>query len=153
MEQTMKAKREPRPDTRRAKKQISTYPADWAWKLLGGGASTVATAAVECWAQVLALATQENEEAFTPVEWQALADWLGDRSVHDIVYHSIRAPRVVLSMALTDSTFGDDKALEAAADKIRAMDYAHVWAVLWALDWRQRSGFTDEWWTLAARLS
>ena len=43
--------------TRREKKQISTYPSSWAWELLGGGASTVATAAVECWAQVLAEAT------------------------------------------------------------------------------------------------
>jgi hypothetical protein len=155
MEQFMKAKRERRPDTRRQKKQVSTYPSDAAWELLGGGASTVATAAVECWAQVLATATQDNEESFTPQQWEAMSDWLGGRVVHEIVNHSIQAPRVVVAMALTDSAYGADKVLEAVADKIRSMDYAHVWAVLWALDWRQRSGegvAAAEWWTLGARL-
>jgi hypothetical protein len=151
----MKAKSEPRQDTRRQKKQISTYPSDWAWELLGGGASTVATAAVECWAAVLATATQENEEKLTPAQWKGLADWLGDRSIHEIVTHSIRAPEVVLSMKLNDSYYGVDPQLLAASDAIREMDYVHVWAVLWALNWRQRVGggnVGDEWWTLAARL-
>jgi hypothetical protein len=145
----MKAKPEPRQDTRRQKKQISTYPADWAWELLGGGASTIATAAVECWAGVLGTATVENEEVLTPAEWEAMSDWLGDRKVHELVYHSIRAPRVVVSMFLLDSTHGGT--LQAVADKIRTMDYLHVWAVLWALDWRQRTATVGEWWTLAAR--
>ena len=148
----MKSKHEPRQDTRRQKKQISTYPSDLAWELLGGGASTVATAAVECWAQALAEATLANEDSFGPDDWVVLAAWLRGRNVHEIVYHSIRAPSVIVSMALSEGYGGDSARLQAVADKIRALDYVHVWAMLWALDWKQRSGAEGEWWTLAARL-
>jgi hypothetical protein len=148
----MKSKPEPRADTRRSKKQISTYPADWAWGLLGGGASTVATAAVECWAQVVAQATLDNKKAFTAKEWESLADWLGGRNIHELIPHSARQPGVVVAMMVNDPYEGSSDATQAIGQKLRDMDYAHVWAVLWALDWKQRSGAVGEWWTLAERV-
>jgi hypothetical protein len=155
----MKAKHEPRQDTRRQRKQISTYPSDGAWELLGGGASTVATAAAECWAQAMGEATLENELALAPAHWAALADWLGGRNVHDLVPHSVRAPGVMLAAALRDAWMGRHEealggAAEQAAKLVCNMDYLHVWAVLWALDWQDRAGrgADAEWWTLAARL-
>lgn len=147
----MKAKPEARQDTRRQRKQISTYPADWAWELLGGGASTVATAAVECWAQVLADATRENEGIIPPGHWKVLADWLGDRDVHEVVPHTVRSPGSLLATQLQDDW--KDRDFAGLAKMVLGMDYAHVWAVLWALDWKQRTGASGEWWTLAARLN
>ena len=128
---------------------------------LGGRRSVPMGQAVRCWSQLMVQASLDNERAFWPQDWQALAAVMEGRERS--IDPELPRPQAVLADALdqvarigTTRRVGcDSAALAALAGRVRDLDYLHCWALLWALQWRQECRIPvdseDAWWTLYHR--
>ncbi len=147
----------------------SVYPPRSVTYPLGGYRSTVMTFAVRCFAKLLEQATIDNQDALTAGEWNFLAVNASGRE--SSIDPDVNNPgdllaqmaergmhhEVQLDLLAGQPRGGRAKAQELA-DRLRALDYVHAWAVIWCLQWRaHRLGMDEvitpeeEWWTLAHR--
>jgi hypothetical protein len=148
----------------RSDARYSVYPAPKAIELLGNSAPALNTA-IECWAALLARASADNADAFTPsyaepvdgTHWKehCLHDW----GLLAIVLHGMKfdpdfaKPGELLATAVEDrhrlekvardwyDTEGDiiyknvDSAVQTLCDSLRKLDYVHAWAIFGAVAW------------------
>ncbi len=146
-----------------ARPNMSVYPPRRVGVTLGGFRSSPFTQAIMCWAKLLENATVEMADGLSVAEWQYLAVATSGRE-HDFQVDNddpgeLLAQRVehAATYEIGSETLSRQKA-RALADKVRALDYLHSWAVIWAIQWRAdflHSGAEiradEQWWTLAHR--
>jgi len=121
------------------------------------------TKALECWAWTLTKVGRDLENRFDQSEWCFLLELLNgvdqvplmDDAGKGLAENVLECDQ---SDALGDKWFTEAprRRVRALADKIRPLDYAHIWAIFVAVDFflDYRSTIDpqrDPWWTLAFR--
>jgi len=166
-------------------KKITVYPDPRALAVLGASAPAL-NQALECWANIVARASADNSKDFAAAEWCLLADVCNGTLWEPVVENpaALLAANVAdghqlegagyrwfggeegdrdASLARRDAgqprqtTRAADAAVQALSEKLAALDYAHAWAVLVAVQWfwdhaeHHSDPRQDPWWTLAYR--
>lgn len=156
-----------------AVKKITVYPDMRALAVLGTSAGNL-NQAIECWASIIARATADNSNDFAAQEWCLIADVCNGT----LWEPNIENPAVLLAAEVSDGHrlngtgyrwFCDakgeatkemkaaDNKVKALVEKLAALDYAHAWAVIVAVQWfwqnteRNIDVRAEPWWTLAYR--
>jgi hypothetical protein len=168
----------------RSDTRYSVYPAPKAVEVVGNSAPAL-NLAIECWGALLARAMADNARTFSKSYSELVGDRRYEHCLHDwalmgTVLRTIKVdpdfanPGELLATAVQDAhrleSIGDDwyfadesarkdrdAAVDALADKLRMLDYAHAWAVISATQWfweHSDEGIDikkEEWWTLGLR--
>lgn len=135
------------------RKLISVYPAPWAVQVVRQSSVTF-NQAIECWAQVVAKATQKVEDAFSPDEWACIAAGVS-RYRFDT---KLAEPGKTLAMILKQPEWISGAAaagVETASlrQRLEKLDFVSAWAVIWACSFHQAHPSVVEWWKLSERTS
>lgn len=166
-------------------KKITVYPDPQALAVLGTSAPQL-NQALECWGNIIARASADNSKDLGAAEWAMLADvcngTLWEPRVDNPAVllaaeiedgHRLNGAgykwfcgedgelagsleRLGLGKPTKEMRDADNR-IKALVEKLVAMDYAHSWAVIVAVQWfwdhceLQFDARKDPWWTLAFR--
>ncbi len=148
-------------------RKIQVYPSPQAARMLGadieGQAGPMLNIAIEAFARMVAVATEDVSRTLTREDWCLLADVLNATWIEPAI-----DPGMQLVATVTDGHrlervgakwYGDqaaDERVAALVSTLQAMPAEKTWAVVFAVRgfWARHETIdprTDEWWTLAFR--